>query len=149
MLERFVFNCKKKEREIVFLSICHVDETPGHSAVLFYTRRLWEGSKMTLVKPAPARVCSKKAYHYYLLLLCSACIRPCRLLSNNLCVSEQARFHSSPAQYFISLRGGEMSEKEGKRQTNQFERPDKCNKPKVYFSAPSKWVLRYCITLFM
>lgn len=34
-------------------------------------------------------------------------------------------------------------------QTNQFERPDKCNKPKVYFSAPSKWVLRYCITLFI
>lgn len=39
--------------------------------------------------------------------------------------------------------------REKERQTNQFERPDKRNKPKVYFSGPSKWVLRYCITLFI
>lgn len=43
----------------------------------------------------------------------------------------------------------EMSAGRGERQTNQFERPDKCNKAKVYFRAPSKWVLRYCITLFI
>lgn len=51
---------RKRQREIVFLSICHVEETPGHSAVLFYTHRLREGKKRTLVKPALARVCSKK-----------------------------------------------------------------------------------------
>lgn len=57
----------------------------------------------------------------------------------------------------LFIRGGKISliswtifhQSEGKRQTNQFERPDKCNKPKVYFSVPSKWVLRYCITLFI
>lgn len=93
---------RKRQSEIVFLSTCHVDETRGHGAGLFYTHRLWEGKKRTLVKPAPAQVRSKKAHHYYVLLLPSARTLPSRPLSNNLCVSEQARFHSSPAQYFIS-----------------------------------------------
>lgn len=46
-------------------------------------------------------------------------------------------------------RKGETSVGWGERQTNQFERPDKCNNVKVYFRAPSKWVLRYYITLFI
>lgn len=65
-------------------------------------------------------------------------------------VSEPARFHSSPAQYFTSVQTKKKkTETSARGQTNQFERADKCNKPKVYFSTPTKWVLRYCITLFI
>lgn len=46
-------------------------------------------------------------------------------------------------------RKGETSAGWAERQTNQFERADKCNKAKVYFRAPSEWVLRYYITLFI
>lgn len=59
---------RKGQREIVFLSICHADEAPGHGAVLFYTRRPWEEDF--------GETCSgwgpfQRAQHYYLLLLSS------------------------------------------------------------------------------
>ena len=94
--------------------------------------------KRTLMKPAA------ESPKHYLLLLSTACTPPLQT-SNNLCLSEQARFHSSLAQYFFRRK-----EKTSRmRRTNQFERPDKFNKLKVYFRAFFKWVLRYCITLFM
>lgn len=64
-------------------------------------------------------------------------------------------FHSSPCKLFHRCadgkqrRKGESSAGWRERQTDQFERPDKCNKAKVYFRAPSEWVLRYYITLFI
>lgn len=98
---------EKDKREIVFLSICHVDETPGQCCVILHPQAL-KRKKRTLEKPALARVCSKKAHRYYLLLFPSACTLPSRPLCNKPCVSEQARFHSSPVQYFISLKEKNM-----------------------------------------
>lgn len=139
---------RKGQGEIVFLSICHADEAPGHGAVLFYTVRLREGEKEEL-----GETCSgfQKAHHYYLLLLCSASYASVHMsLTTSVCQGGQDFTHllrnissvcrQKKKKKETSARGG---------QTNQFERPDKCNKPKVYFSAPSKWVLRYCITLFI
>lgn len=37
------------------------------------------------------------------IITCFSSRRPSRSLHNDLCVSGQARFHSSPAQYFISV----------------------------------------------
>lgn len=147
---------RQRQREIVFVSNCHVDETRVHGAVRYSTPSDSEKGKRgpwwNLLRLGSV---PKKPHRYYLPLLSLACALPSRPLSNNLCVTEQARFHSSSCTIFHlkqeskKKKKAETSERDGKRQTNQFERPDKCNKPKVYFSAPSKWVLRYCITLFM
>lgn len=133
---------RQRQREIVFVSSCHLDDTRciQHPRTL---RREKEDLGETCFGSVP-----KKPHRYYLPLLSLACVLPSRPLSNNLCVTH----HSSSCTIFHlkqEKKKAETSEREGKRQTNQFERPDKCNKPKVYFSAPSKWVLRYCITLFM
>lgn len=68
-----------------------------------------DGTKWTLVKPAPSRIRKKKNNNNTPSLPASSpllrlYVLPSRPLSNNLCLSEQARFHSSPAQYFISLK---------------------------------------------
>lgn len=64
---------EERQREIVFLSICHADEAPGHGALLFYTSQtLRRGEKRSLVE--------QKAHHYYLPLLSSACMLPTRSL---------------------------------------------------------------------
>lgn len=126
------------------------------AARLFYTHRLFlERKKGAWLKPGlvqerrrsppllPAPPLS--------LSLSAACVI---LPFIDLCVCVRARQELTHLLHHISSGGRkskrkEKSERGGKRRTNQFERADKCNKPKVYFTAASKWVLRYCITLFM
>lgn len=134
---------RKRQREIVFLSICHAGEAPGHGAPLFYTSQtLRRGKRGARWNKKPTIITCRSSPR-------PVCFRPD--LFNDLCVSEPARFHSSPAQYFTSVQTKKKKTETSARggQTNQFERADKCNKPKVYFSTPTKWVLRYCITLFI
>lgn len=92
-----------------------------------------EGEKM--------RTCSKKPTNYYLLLLSAP--RPADVLPdlsyNNLCWSESRQDFTHLLHNISSVcRRG----KKEKKSPISLKRPDKCNKPKVYFSAPPKWVLK-------
>lgn len=130
-----------------------MDETSGQRRVILHPQNLKREKRGTGGETCAGSGLFQEGRYYYLPLfpspLTADFLTDFSLSGKSFCVSEQARFHSSPAPYFISPRKKEMSERERERRTNQLERPDKCNKPKVYFNAPTKWVLRYCITLFI
>lgn len=125
--------------EVMFLSVCHADATSGRGAALLDTG-LGYGERETFEKEPPSWPASSQPSVRIPLSLSLQWPRCVSLISCTIfhrCADGKER------------RKGETSVGWGERQTNQFERPDKCNKVKVYFRAPSKWVLRYYITLFI
>lgn len=147
MLERFVFNWKKMtERNSVSVNLSWGWGPGSQRCVILHRqtpRRGKRGARWNLLRlpksppllPASPLLGLHASVHISLTTsVCQGRQDFTHLLHNISSVCRQKKEKEMPA------RGG---------QTNQFERPDKCNKPKVYFSAPSKWVLRYCITLFI
>lgn len=125
--------CKKKtERNSVSVNLSCGRDTGSPRSVILHPQTLSGGKKRTSVlqKSPP--------------LLPASPLLPDLSLTTSVCQSRQDFTH-----LLHNISSVCRQKKKVWERTNQFERPDKCNKPKVYFSAPSKWVLRYCITLFI
>lgn len=150
MLERFVFKWKRKTaRNTVSVSLSCGRGTGSRLAVILHPQTLKKGGERrshthTHTKGPP---------------LLPASPRPSRSLCNDLCVSGQARFHSSPAQYFISVQTKKKKEKKRKEKkclrAEERDGPislkDLTNaiSPRFTSALPPKWVLGDCITLFI